>query len=465
MKLKYYNISIVYKQRNNKEITMPLNAQTCQERKQRIAEQNRAAVKRFYTNPENKKKKMEAQRKRRAKQKAICEEALCNEMNQCSINDYNNDNNDIIYDEPQFHEPPDYIEDENVVVAEEPQVDITNPENMLFTEKEILALLKNDRTIGSENTRETYMVDIKRVFEVTKCANFKSCLNTYKKMVTSIINSKKPIKKKKENKTKKNKQPEPEPEPEAYAVNTIKQTLQSILFVGTQYMDDFKILFNNTKASQIKKYLNTQFEKYKELSRLEIEERQQNTEYPTFDEYLNKVIEKYSKNSKEYLIAYLYSQFTVRDNFKSMLILDSIRDDNKKDNFLLISRNKMMFIVNDFKTKKKFERLEFTVTDAKLKKMIKDFINDPKHITNRKKNGNYFIGKSSLSPSISKINKSLGYDNMGGINIYRHMRVTDVHKKKDITFEERKKLSDEMGHGLTVQSQYRRNLKVSERRF
>jgi hypothetical protein len=40
------------------------------------------------------------------------------------------------------------------------------------------------------------------------------------------------------------------------------------------------------------------------------------------------------------------------------------------------------------------------------------------------------------------------------------MRVSDSNP--NISFEERKKLSDSMGHSITVQSQYRRNLKVIE---
>lgn len=398
-----------------------LTAELCDERKKKIAEQNRAAVKKYYENPENKKKKLEAQRKRRAEQKAKCNE----------LRNANDDTNNV-------PPPPDY-EPEAVVI--EPQEDVIIPNaSTQFTEQEIIDLINNDKNI-TKKTRETYIVDIKRVFTTTGCSNMKACLTSYKKMTTSIINGKNP-------KTQ-----------QAYSINSIKQTLQSVLFVGTKYMDNFELLFKKQKATQIRKYIQTQFEKKKEESKNQNTERQ-SKEYPTFNDYLSKVIERYGDASKEYLISYLYSHFTVRDNFKKMLIIDNIKDNNGKDNFLLISRNKMIFIVNDFKTKGKYQKLEFTVTDAKLKKLIKAYINDPVNVKNRERFGNYLFGKSFLSPFVSKLNKSIGYDDLGGINIYRHMRVSDSNPH--LSFEERKKLSDSMGHSITVQSQYRRNLKIIE---
>jgi len=417
------------------------------EKQEKKRAQERARSKKYYHS--NPRRVLDRQKKAREK-KSTQNKQIQNELQDC----YNN--------EPQH----DFTQMENEVI--ERPVDVSDLDNIDFTRAELLALIKNDKSIVSAKTRDTYYQDIIRVFQITGCANFKKCLTNYKKMMTSIINSKKPIKEKKEKKKSKNaeekeKEKEPEPEPESYAINTIKQSIQSIMFIGSQYMNDFKRLFNEQKASNIKKYFDTQFQKYKELSRLELEEKQQNTEYPTFDEYLGKVLEKYGENSKEYLVAYLYSLFTIRDNFKSTTIISSIKDDNKKDNFLLINSNKMVFIINDFKTKKKYERLEYTVTDAKLKKLLKNWVDKPQNIANRKKGkNNYIFGKSSLSPFISQLNKSIGYNNLQGVNAMRHMRVSDIHQKKDITFEERKKLADSMAHSITVASQYRRNLKVSD---
>ena len=207
----------------------------------------------------------------------------------------------------------------------------------------------------------------------------------------------------------------------------------------------------------MKKFFKSAFEKFKDKSITQLEVAQKTIHYPSFNEYLDRVTNKYGEASKEYLISYLYSQFTVRDDFKNMKIIQKNSDDNKEDNFILINGNKMMFIINNFKTKNKYQRLEFTVT-GKLKTLLLQW-------TKTKKIGynDLLFGKSSLSPFVSKLNKSLGYDNLKGVNIYRHMRVSDLYKgKKDLTFEEREKLSNEMGHSLIVQSQYKRNLKVTD---
>lgn len=404
--------------------------------------QDRARQRAYYER--NKANVLNRQKKAR-EIKSTANKQTQNELNEC----YNND------PEPE----PDYTQMENVVI--EKQVDVSDLNNIDFTEKELLSIIKNDKSINSANTRDTYYHDIIRVFQLTGCPNFKKCLTSYKKMMENIINGKKPkkISKKKQKETE-----EKQSEPELYAINTIKQTIQTILYVGTHYMNDFKTIFSDKKAKDIKQYFDTQYQKYKELSKIETEEKQQSTVYPTFVEYLDKVLEKYGENSKEYVVSYLYSLFTVRDNFKKMTLIDNMKNNNKKDNFLLITRTKIMFIINDFKTKNKYERLEYTVTDEKLKDLLKQWIEDPKNVTNRKKNGNYLFGKTSLSPFVSKLNKSLGYTDHSAINIYRHMRVSDVHQNKDITFEERKKLADSMAHSITVASAYIRknNLKVSD---
>jgi hypothetical protein len=197
----------------------------------------------------------------------------------------------------------------------------------------------------------------------------------------------------------------------------------------------------------------------KEKSITELEQTQQTVEYPTFNEYLNKVINQYGETSKEYLVSLLYSQFTLRDDYKGLKIIQHNSDDNKQYNFLLINGNKMVFIINNFKTKNKYQRLEFIVT-GQLNKLLLEWTK-----TKKIGYGDLLFGKSSLSPFVSKLNKSLGYEGLAGVNIYRHMRVSDVHQKKNITFEERLQLADSMGHSITVQKQYKRNLKVTDALF
>ena len=330
--------------------------------------------------------------------------------------------NCVITESQPEPEPADYTQMENVVLP-------NNKSN--YTQDEIIALINNDENIKSKNTRSTYVSSIKRLFTMTGCTDMKKCLNSYKKMLNSIENSK-------------------------YSINSIKQTLQSLLFVSDKY-NILHNLFSKKKADELKKFFKSAFEKYKDKSITQLEGKQSTIAYPSFNEYLNKVKNKYGETSKEYLISYLYSQFSVRDDFKNLKIIQTLNDGNNQDNFLLINANKMMFIINNFKTKNKYQKLQYTVT-GKLKNMLLEWTK-----TKKIGYGDLLFGKSSLSPFVSNLNKSLGYDNLQGINAMRHMRVSDLYEgDKDLTFEEREKLSEQMGHSLLVQKQYKRYLKVSD---
>ena len=295
-----------------------------------------------------------------------------------------------------------------------------------YTKDDLVKLIKDDNTIQKKQTRDTYVTGIRRVFKITKCTGFKACLNSYKKMIKLIENSN-------------------------YAINTIKGTVQSIAFVATKY-NILHNLFPKKKADDLQKAFVDSFEKYKDKSITENENKQANIKYPSFTEYLNKLKKIVPTDSKEWLLAKLYQMFTVRDDYKAVKIVEKLNDDNKEDNFLLYNKKIMLFIMNKFKTNGKYKRIEFTVT-GELKKLLNDWI-----VNQNKKYGDYLFGKSSLSKFMGDVNKKLGYDDLGGVGIFRHMRVSEVNPNEP--FEVRKKLADQMAHSLLTQKTYRRNLNV-----
>ena len=295
-----------------------------------------------------------------------------------------------------------------------------------YTKDDLVKLIKDDNTIQKKQTRDTYVTGIRRVFKITKCTGFKACLNSYKKMIKLIENSN-------------------------YAINTIKGTVQSIAFVATKY-NILHNLFPKKKADDLQKAFVDSFEKYKDKSITENENKQANIKYPSFTEYLNKLKKIVPTDSKEFLLAKLYQMFTVRDDYKAVKIVEKLNDDNKEDNFLLYNKKIMLFIMNKFKTNGKYKRIEFTVT-GELKKLLNDWI-----VNQNKKYGDYLFGKSSLSKFMGDVNKKLGYDDLGGVGIFRHMRVSEVNPNEP--FEVRKKLADQMAHSLLTQKTYRRNLNV-----
>lgn len=312
---------------------------------------------------------------------------------------------------------------------EEPNIQPTTKKSN-YTAEDIVNLIKNDKTIIKPNTRKTYISSIRRAFNLSKCDDLKNCLNSYKKMIDNIENAKK------------------------YTTNSIKQTLQTILFVNDKYQL-FKNMFSDKKATELKKHFGTAFEKSKDNSRNELEEKQQTEEFPSFAEYLSKVKTQFGVKSKEYLVALLYSHFTVRDNFADLVIIATQKEDDGKSNFLLKTRtNTLKFIINDFKTKNKYQKLQFTVPKGELKTLLNSWINDK-----RLAYGDVLF-KGKLTTFVSKLNKKLGYNDLGGVGIFRHMRVTELYENKNLSFEERNKLSQEMGHSLVIQKQYKRNLKV-----
>lgn len=312
---------------------------------------------------------------------------------------------------------------------EEPNIQPTTKKSN-YTAEEIINLLKN--TEMNDGTRIVRISAIKRVFRETCCPDLKTCLTKYKQMIDTIEKSKK------------------------YKVNSQSATIQSLLFVFDKY-NLLNNMYPKRKATQIKKAFLSSYEMLKDKSTIETAETQKNIVYPTADDYLARVKNKFGEQSKQFLISLLYLKyFTPRDNFYEMKIIETLADDNKKDNFFLRTRTKMVFILNNFKTKNKFERLEFTVPTGKLKVLLNWWVD-----TKKLKYGAYLFGKTPLSNFVSKMNKQLGYsDELKGVNAYRHIVISELPEANALNYKERKAMADQMAHGLMTQQKYRRNLKV-----
>jgi hypothetical protein len=184
---------------------------------------------------------------------------------------------------------------------------------------------------------------------------------------------------------------------------------------------------------------------------------------PTFEDYFSKLDKLYpNKQSKEQIVPRLYRLFTVRDNFKMLKIISNLNDNDRKGNFILIPRSGYIkIIINDYKTKKdETSRLLFTFN--KNQKSLSDDIKAYME-TKKLKVGDYLFGKSAMSSFISKLNdKVMAEPTKGGINFYRHIRVSETNNGVPMTYQEREKLSSQMGHSILTQANYKRQLKISE---
>jgi len=339
---------------------------------------------------------------------------------------------DILKSQAAVNEIQVNLEQNNIEDPVEPEEDLVAG---VLTQKKCIDLISASETYG-ESTKKSYISDIKRLFKVTQCTDLKVCFKSPKTMLNKINNSN-------------------------YAINSKKQTIQIVVVL----IDKFGILkLINMSAKQTKVVRNIfkhHFDSLKEQSTVQNDERVRTEVVPKFSEYLSKIKKEYTEKSKQYLVALLYSIFTIRDNFKNMTIIEFDNQDDGKNNFILFKNlrtPKFTFIINDYKTKKQYEKLKFEVTDAKLKKALLWWIGEKKLAY-----GNLLFGKTSLSTFVSNMHKQIGFENALGINFFRHMRVTEHNTSgKKLTFDERKKLADSMGHSLLTQSKYQRNLLIGD---
>lgn len=399
-----------------------------QEHKRLLA---RERYKRYYAKPENRKRTLEAQKARREADKRILQNAISKIKTQVITPEPNSDPEP----EPEPNFDNNFDDYENEVVSQTPAVNKSSTK-MNYTKNELINLINNDNSIKRENTKRNYVDGISRLFHLTGCDNLRKCFVSYKKMIDAIKQD------------------------EKYKTNTKKLTSQSLLYA----MDNYNILQNlypknKSRKDTIKKEFNKQFQHLKEIAREESKEKQRNMVYPTWDEYLGKVIQLYGRDSKHYLLTLLYSHFPVRDDFKSLKIIETVKENDGKQNYVVINRNKIHFIINIFKTSDKYKELSYTVPkNSELFQLINNWI------TNNNKNyGDYLFGKGSNSNFIGNINKAIGYSDIAGINAMRHIAVSSFLQEKNgkmPSFEERFEFANRMGHAVTTQPQYQNNLKA-----
>ena len=166
-------------------------------------------------------------------------------------------------------------------------------------------------------------------------------------------------------------------------------------------------------------------------------------EYPTFAEYLQKSKEMFGADSREFLIASMYSELTCRDDL-GLIVSDK---NKKKGNYLFVQKTKITIVLNEYKTAEKYGQIRHTCS-KELRKLLTDFI-----VKNNIKVGDSLFGVKDLQPVLSLMNKRLGYST--GANLFRHMRVAEVMNDPTLTYEMRLEVAKNMAHDcVTTQKKY-----------
>ena len=302
---------------------------------------------------------------------------------------------------------------------------------IIFSKDKVIELL-NEYPFEEETTRKTYINNVNMIFKaIPNCENLEKCFNNPKVVNLAITNLKKS-------------------NGGDYSLNSKKALYQGIVFIIDK-------LGMNVKQKNKQNYLDAFTEK-KISSKEQTKERQKEeeaNEYPTFTAYLKKVEGFYGKEGKEYLVTKIYEEIPVRDNFQLIIVPNMNAANNNKKNYLVLPRKKegLKVILNKYKTFKKYGKQEYTLT-----KGLSDLL--LKYIENKNIEFEQPIF-SKLSQYVAKMNKVLGYGNLGGINAYRHMAVS--HGLNDITElpeEEQTKarieLSKKLLHSVNTQEAYKR---------
>jgi len=261
---------------------------------------------------------------------------------------------------------------------------------------------------------------------LTDCGNLIDCLKDHKRIINLIENGKQVRDPSKD-----------------YSLNTKKGLFQTIVYL----IDNLHITLN---ANTIKIYKD-KFEQYK-IKSSDLNEERINHSFNgviPYKDYMNKIKNKFGLNSKEYFIAKLYNEFTVRDAFQNLIIVKNTTNLSNDNNYIIVNKNKSKIILNQYKTQAKYKKITHEVS-AELDKFLKKYISN-KNIDY----GETLFGKSPLSKLIGNMNSSVDVE--GSINTLRHMKVSEEIKNiKDV--DKRHQLASIMLHSPVTQQRYMREL-------
>lgn len=293
-----------------------------------------------------------------------------------------------------------------------------------FTEDELINLINTDDEIKSNETKTFHTNNIKRFFKDTECEDLRCLKKEYKLAFNRLENGFNAF------------------TGEAYLPQTIRHTLKTLSLVFNRYA-------NNLITENVKTYLQNLTNKYTLISNDYYSEKQETIVYPSFKELIKKVKDRYGTDSKEYLIVKLYSELSIRDNFGNAPILEKPMT-SREINYFVMTKKYTYFILNDYKTNNRYGSIKYTFS-SEVNKLIRNYM----------ENNNIQIGdalfEGNLSSFVSNMNKQLGYNNHGGINIFRHIRISELDGDD---YDAKVKLLEQMGHSALTQPKYRRNISV-----
>jgi len=332
-----------------------------------------------------------------------------------------------------------HVKDDFVLLVQEAELALKEQDNIIKTpvsEIDCIELIRNH--VKNVRTMNTYIIHIKRFFVLTCHENdLIQCLKHYQAICDIIAKGQYGDK-------------------QVYGVSSIRGVFQICLFVMDNFLKDY---FTKEEFDTIHDYILTFYNKSSADVERQTEIKAENEFVPTLEQYIQLASDKFGPESEQVLIAMLYSNFTVRDDFKIRILASESHIENDNENYVIYEINQpFIFIINKYKTQNKYNQLKFTLSKSPSHVLLDWHLRN--YMTQKgKRNGDYLFGKSGLSFRVAKTNKILGFAN-GGINLFRHMRASE-HFGDEFNYMDRENLASEMGHSISTQKQYKRNLIIT----
>jgi hypothetical protein len=138
---------------------------------------------------------------------------------------------------------------------------------------------------------------------------------------------------------------------------TKSKNLGALLRLSNEFMP-----YKNALSDEDRQILDSQMKVWKQIASDKQEEKNQNTSYPEFFTLRNAVMKKYGKMSYEYLYYALYDVIIPRDDLNSLIIIDDKTKINNTENYLYLNNNEGEIILNEYKTKGKYNQRRFKLT-------------------------------------------------------------------------------------------------------
>jgi hypothetical protein len=226
-----------------------------------------------------------------------------------------------------------------------------------------------------------------------------------------------------------------------YSYNTKLTTIKTILTT----ISDMEIKLNKKIFDDLKKYMDLLTREINDEHKV----KQETIKVMTFKEYIELVKSKYGEQSKMYLIANLYSELTLRDDFQ-LEILDKVPK-VLDHNYLIINKQNCRIIITKYKTEGVYGKIS-VLASKKLSNIIKQYITN-----NNLQIGDYLLGNQEQSKYINYHNEKIGVN--GAVSLYRQMKITEMLNDPKISKENMITLAEKMKHSPIVQLTYLRQMK------